>query len=153
MPPPPAPPPSSTGARPKEGGGGKAQEDADAAGGKHEVTPPATATDSAAGDDATMNHLDRSRLLRCRKQIVEDLEVRVITDYLLENRVLDRQSVQEVEAEVLQTVFWHVLVMSICKFNSIAENVRGQGPKTFGHPPVSGTKGVFTLRRVPERGV
>ncbi len=67
-------------------------------------SPAAVAAAAAEEEEETveMNREDRSRLLRCRKQIVEDLEVRVVNDFLLENRVLDRQALQEIEAEVGQ---------------------------------------------------
>ncbi len=51
-------------------------------------------------EEQTMNRVDRDRLVRCRKSIVDDLEVRAVTDFLLEKGVLDPETVELINSMV-----------------------------------------------------
>ncbi len=51
-------------------------------------------------EDFEMNACDRRKLLRCRKAIVDDLESYIVTDLLMQERILDAQALQLIEAEV-----------------------------------------------------
>ena len=48
----------------------------------------------------TMNRSDRSRLVKCRQMIVDDLEVRVVLDFLIQNKILDMECKELICAEV-----------------------------------------------------
>ncbi len=75
------------------------------------------------GDDLTMEPADRMALVKCRAKILEDLDVRLIIDFLLETRVVDDKIYEQINSEITQKD----------KAKRLLDILPRRGPKAFHH--------------------
>jgi hypothetical protein len=70
-------------------------------------------------NEEIMDIEDRNALIKCRKKIIKDLDVRVIIDSLIETKVVDQVLYEKIKSEVIFGVWGRAVRHEILKFCSL----------------------------------